>query len=433
MKRMNQTGLAWILLACGISVFWGYPIQRNSSDGMLDFKGVYYGARCLLQHQDPYTVGGPLHIYLAEDGAHAYVSEVLQQVLSLNVYLPTAYTFIIPLAVLPWGLAHLLWLFLTAAAYILAAFLIWKIAKSHLPGVFLFLICFLLANSEAIFATGNTAGIAISLCVVAVWCFLEDRFVPAGILCLAVSLAIKPHDTGMVWLYFLLAGGSYRKRALQTLVVAAALGLPAIFWISHIAPHWVWEWQSNLLAQSAPGGACDPGPNTPNSGSGPSMIINLQSAVYMFSHNPRIYNLVSYLVCGSLMLIWSYRTLWARLSRRTAWLALAAIVPLNVLMTYHRPYDAKLLLLAFPACAMLWAEGGSVRWVALLLNIAGIASTADIPLTVLWVYTRNLRISTTGMYGQIENVLLTRPVPLILLLMGIFYLWVYLRWEPEKG
>jgi len=31
-----------------------------------------------------------------------------------------------------------------------------------------------------------------------------------------------------------------------------------------------------------------------------------------------------------------------------------------MLVTYHRPFDAKLLLLAVPACAMLWAEGGRI-------------------------------------------------------------------------
>ena len=62
--------------------------------------------------------------------------------------------------------------------------------------------------------------------MVAVWCFIRERFVPAGILCLAVSLAVKPQDAGLVWLYFLLVGGVYPKRALQTLVAMLALGLP---------------------------------------------------------------------------------------------------------------------------------------------------------------------------------------------------------------
>jgi hypothetical protein len=90
------------------------------------------------------------------------------------------------------------------------------------------------------------------------------------------------------------------------------------------------------------------------------MVIDLQSAVSVFRDDPRIYNPVSYLVCGALLLVWSVSTLRSRFSQSRAWLALAAVVPLTMLVTYHRPWDAKLLMLTVPACAMLWAEGGAI-------------------------------------------------------------------------
>ena len=43
------------------------------------------------------------------------------------------------------------------------------------------LLCLFLLGSELLLEFGNAAGIAISLCVIAVWCFLKDRFVSAGI------------------------------------------------------------------------------------------------------------------------------------------------------------------------------------------------------------------------------------------------------------
>jgi hypothetical protein len=416
-----------LLLSCGLSVFWAISLQRASPDGMIDFKGVYYDARCLFQHRDPYLYGEPARVYLVEQKDRPLLSDVLRQVLSLNIYLPTTSIFIAPFAMLPWGLAHWLWMILAAASLTFAAFLMWNRGADYAPGISGALICFMLANCEAVLATGNTAGIAVSLCVVAVWCFLRERFVWAGIVCLAVSLVIKPHDAGLVWLYFLLAGASYRKRALQTLLATAVLAVVAILWVTPISPHWMQELQSNNLTDLLPGGASNPGPNSANSGSGPSMIINLQSAIYIFSDDPRIYNSVSYLVCGSLLLVWSICTLRARFSLARAWLALAAIVPLTLLVTYHRPYDAKLLLLTVPACALLWAEGGLIRWVALAMSSAAIFSTADIPLTILLTLTRNLHISTVGISGQMLTVVLTRPAPLILLPMGIFYLWIYVR------
>jgi hypothetical protein len=191
------------------------------------------------------------------------------------------------------------------------------------------------------------------------------------------------------------------------------------------------ELRSNVLVESGVGGVNNPGLINASS-SGPSMIIDIQSAISVFRDDPRIYNPASYLVCGVLLLVWLVRALRSRSSTAGAWLALAAVVPLIMLVTYHRSYDAKLLLLTVPACAMLWAEGGPIRWLALLVTAAGIVSTADIPLTIFLMLTRNMGISTVGIFHQILTVVLMRPVPLVLLVMGIFYLWVYVRSDPTR-
>ena len=429
MTRTQRTALVCLLLSCGVSVFLGFYLERNIHDVMLDFKGIYYGTRCLFQHADPYKPGEPLRAYMADGERLLPNEDGLRQNLTWDVYFPAASIFIAPFAMLPWGTAHLLWISFTAGSLIFAAFLIWNSGADFAPIISVGLICLILANSEILFLLGNTAGIVVSLCVVAVWCFLRERFIWAGILCLAFSLAIKPHDAGLVWLYFLLAGGIYRKRALQTLLATTVLAVLAILWVAPIAPHWMQELHSNILT------AC--GLNDPVFASavriGPCMIINLQSAIYIFRDDPRVYNLVSYLVCGALLLVWSVSTLRSRFSQRRAWLALAAVVPLTLLVTYHRPYDAKLLLLTVPACALLWSEGKPIRWIALLVTTAGIVSTADIPLTILLTLTRNLHISTVALSGQLLTVLLMRPIPLILLAMAIFYLWLYMRHAPEKG
>jgi hypothetical protein len=327
---------------------------------------------------------------------------------------------------LPLGVAQALWLILLVGVFILAAFLMWDIGASYAPGVSLFLICLVLADSELIFASGNTAGIVVGLCVISAWCFLKQKFVPAGVFCMAVCLAIKPHDAGLVWLYYLLVGGVYRKRALQSLVVTFGLGLVSVLWLSHVVPHWMQDWNSNLSAISAPGGLNEPGLASVT-GHTAGMVIDLQAAVSVFRNDPRIYNSVSYLVCGALLLVWSVRTLRSRFSQSGAWLALAAVAALTMLVTYHRPYDAKLLLLTVPACAMLWTEGGPIGWLALLLNSAAVLLTGDVPLAILSILTNGLHFGTNGILAHIQTVVVMRPVPLILLALGIFYLWVYVR------
>jgi hypothetical protein len=430
MERTRRNALIWILLTSGFSIWLGSTLGPTANK-WVDFRAVYYGTRCLFEHHNPYKVSELDGVYRSVGGVRPSETAAARQSVTLYVNLPTTFIFVAPFAILPWGPALGLWMTLTAAVFILAALLIWNLGEKYAPKVFLFLICILLANCEMIFGGGNTAGIAVGLCVVAVWCFLEGRFVPAGILCLAVSLALKPHDAGLVWLYFLLAGGVYRKRALQALLLAAVVGLSAFLWVSHIAPHWTRDWQANLTAIAAPGGINEPGPASITGHYG-YMVIDLQTAISVLRDDPRIYNPASYLICGALLLVWSVRTLRVRFSQANAWLALASVVPLTILVTYHRPWDAKLMLLTIPACAILWAEGGLTGWIALLTSMAGIVLTGDLPLTLLTIFTNNVRIPATGLFGQILAMVKMRPVPLVLLAMSIFYLWVYVRRDPGR-
>jgi hypothetical protein len=85
-----------------------------------------------------------------------------------------------------------------------------------------------------------------------------------------------------------------------------------------------------------------------------------------------------------------------------------------------------LLLLTIPACALLWAEGGSLRWFALLANSAALLITGDIPATALEIQTARVPLGT-AFIEHLRAALLVRPAPLILLLVAIFYLWVYVR------
>jgi len=266
----------------------------------------------------------------------------------------------------------------------------------------------------------------IGLCVIAVCCFVQKRFSWGGVICLAISLLIKPHDAGLVWLYFLLAGGAYRKRALQTLAVTMVLGLAAFIWVSKVSPNWWQEQHANLAAISTHGGMNDPAPgSTVDRTAG--LVIDLQSVVSIFRNDPRFYNPVSYAIGGCLILLWVVRTLRSQPSPIDAWLALAAIAPLTMLVTYHKPYDAKLLLLTVPACILLWIEGGRIGETAVLVTAIAIVCIADIPLGILVFLARNFHSNTESLRGMIFTVLLTRPVTLILLGLSLFYLWVYIQ------
>jgi len=404
----------------------GAALARTLSVPMVDFRVLYYPARCVLQHCDPYNEGEVLRIVQAEAGDISLDSAKIRQILAQFLYPPTIFSFTVPFALLSWGPAHILWMTFLIGGLIFASFLIWNLGADYSPTLSGILVGFLLANCELLAITGNGAGIAISLCVVAVWCFFRGRFDWAGVLCLAVALAIKPHDTALVWLYFLLAGGVYRKRALQTLVATFVFCMPAALWVWHVSPHWFQELHSNILAFSTHGGMNDPG--LASSGAhGIGMLVSLQAVIGIFWDDPRIYNPATYLVCAPLLLAWAVTTLRIRPTPANLWLGLAAIAALTMLPVYHRQNDTKLLLLTVPACAMLWARRGFIGWLALLLTAAGFVLTGDLPWAVFLSLIHVLHLPTTGLYGVLLIGLQVLPAPLILLAMGIFYLWVYMR------
>jgi hypothetical protein len=230
----------------------------------------------------------------------------------------------------------------------------------------------------------------------------------------------------MVWLFLLLAGGVYRKRAIQTVVAFIVLSLPGLLWVWHVSPHWFHEMQSNIRAFSVHGGLTDPGPAAA-AANGPGMLTNLQAVFSVYKDDPGFYNPATYLVCAPLLLIWLYVTLRSRLSPAAVRLGLASIAALSLLPIYHREYDAKLLLLTVPACAMLWDEGGLVGWAALSLNFTAFVLTGDMPQAALVGLLYHPHSPANGPYAQASAAGLAFPAPVILLIIGIFYLWVYFR------
>jgi hypothetical protein len=104
-----------------------------------------------------------------------------------------------------------------------------------------------------------------------------------------------------------------------------------------------------------------------------------------------------------------------------------------MLLAGHHLYDTKLLMITVPACAMLWAEGGLVRWLALLVNTAGFMLTGNLLWAIVGGLVNSTHLSATSQSAKILVDVQVFSIPLILLLMGIFYLWLYLRREPERG
>jgi hypothetical protein len=423
MKRSRIDCMYFLLLGSAAFLILGF-LQSKAGFPLMDFKVVYYSARCLLHHCDPYSQSDVLRLY-AQHADISSASATDRLVLSGNPYLPSEFSFTFLFGLMPFGPAQVLWLVLIAGGYILGSFAVWDLSSDHAPEIAAILLCFCLANSGSVIYFGNRAGVAVPLCILAVWCFLRERFVNWGILCLAFSLVLKPQDAGLIWLFFLLSGGTYRRRALQTLALVVALSLPATLWITYVSPHWLQELRS--MEEQFFGHS---GINNPNGAHGTLAITSLQPIFSYFWDSPRIYHLLTCIVCAPLLIVWGIVTLKSRPSRAKTYLGLASISVLSLLPVYHRQYDAKIIILTIPALAMLWDEGGSTRWMALLVSLQGYLLTADLAWTLFvahLVKRHLLQMNEAGSFGPEMTPVMNFPVPISLLVMGVFYLWTYTR------
>lgn len=430
MTRKRWVGLLLSMVCLSISIVWGIALGRSIPGGTNDLQVIYYGTRCLMQGGDPYQLDQLRALYTLQEERLPPNSIERPQAVTWYIYLPPTLLIAAPLAILPWTVAEAIWLALLAAAIAAAAALMTVESAQAAPRVTLFLTCLVLANCEVGFALGNAALLVVSLCTIATWCFVRDRFVGYGVVGLALALAIKPHDAVLVWFYFLLAGGANCKRALQSLAITAVFSVVAVVWVGQVAPHWLQEWNSNVTALTVRGGLSDPGLSAER-GRSAGQVIDLQAALSVLKDDPHFYDPVSHVVCGAMFVMWTVAAVRARWAQTTAWYALATAAPLSMLVTYHRPYDAKLLLLAIPACALLWRGGGWRGRAALGMTTAAVVFTADLPLTVLAEATARLDVSKMGLFERVWMMPVIRPAPLALLVLAVFFLWMYVLCAGE--
>lgn len=433
--KRRRIGL--LLLLCGslFFVLFGGSIACSRPLGMLDFRALYYATSALLHHQDPYNQTLLHAYYQTSGGIQTDDPPWLIHTLTLVNYLPTTFSLVAPFALFRWETARGIWMVLTAACFLVGCLMTWQLTRDKMPLLGGGLIGFLLGNSVTILGGGNAAGLVIGLCALAVWCLIENRLPFLAVLCLAAGLALKPHDAGFLWLYFLLAGSTFRRRAWQSLVIISVLTVLSAFWVSDAAPQWLPELRSVMATYDNPGGANYPGIHgVPGSAfraydlpTSAGMVCDLRTIVAVFGDDPRFYTPVTWLICAPLFAAWAFVTLRLPASRRNALFALAAIVPLSLLPVYHRTTDTKLLLLVLPACALLRAEEDRLRWPAALLTALGILITGDIPLTLIGMAVGPVDWAHATLGHRIALAITTRPVPLVLLALGVFYLFIYIQ------
>ena len=416
--RNRRLGLILVLLGCAFFLLRGIHDEHRAFHAC-DFLPVYSGARCMVSGCNPYSPDALLRV----DRSAGPKSQQNFFTVDLStedlLYPPSTLVLITPFGAMPWRAAHLLWLALTGGSFVVASLLMWELCADDAPVIAGLLLGGFTATSTLLIMTGNPAGLSISLCVVAVWCFLRKRLLWPGVVCMALSLLLKPQDAGFIWLYFVLASAEYRRLALKALVLAAVVSLPAIAWVmvSTNSWHWIGELHGFVTASMAHNGTNDPSIGNDTS----YKFLNLQALFSVIRDDPSFYVPLSYAIAGSMLLLWMVVSARRTASRKVTYVALAAGSALTMLPVYHRIYDWRLLLLMFPAVMLMWRQRDRARWRAMgsLAVMTGISMNPMIHfLQVVQRFTRQ---------GPIWLEMTGRPYCVMALLVAIVWLWMYVQ------
>jgi hypothetical protein len=423
LSRARIDSLVYFLLGAAAFLALGWLSPPDPSLDLSDFKAVYYASRAQVLGQDPYIPANLFHLYRYDPAVTSAAQAGARDVVIYCVNLPTTLLLFAPFALLSSPAAHLIWPIVTAALFLLAAYLVWDVAVDWAPRVTGLLLLIVLSGSQLLLQTGNAAGVVVSLATIAAWCFLRDRYIAAGVLCLGLALALKPQDAGLVWLFFVLTP-RFRLRALQALGVVAALAVPAALWTWHVSPHWIDELHRNVQSTFAPGQLNDAANVMIDPVVRGPMIISLQTITSLYWSNAAVYNAIAYLVLAPVLLFWITAVLKRRFADLDVWIGLAAAVPITMLLGYHRQYDSRLLLVAVPACALLSRAGDRAGRLAVWFTFAAALASSSIVISMIGNFTFGLRTDHAGPMRTLVYSLIGRPVPWAMLALAMFYVSV---------
>jgi len=332
-----------------------FPVLSSGSTWS-DITQIYVPSRAWLMGEDPYDPDNFMVLY------HQATNAVVDRggFRSHSPHPLTALVVFSPIASLPWPWARVLWTLLISTIIFPA---IW--ALSSLLGVGR-------SNSKLAFAAGTLAlaplhtGIAvgnvsilgIALCTIAFWASTRQKDILAGTL-IALSACLKPQLGALFLLYYLL------RRRWRIVWVAVAVG-SAVFVVGVLrlgiagTPWWKDFWENaGLTEHHRLMDFADPS-------SLRFTMINLQVVLYGLLPNSFFANAGALLVGLSLWGRWAYIALRAAAGRSELLMA-STFLTIGLLPSYHRNYDAVLLI--FPLCWALSAEAanyGRSRTLALL-------------------------------------------------------------------
>jgi hypothetical protein len=333
-----------IIVGCLATVFYVYSRpSRNEIGAQHDFVTVIAGAYCAIDRCDPYDAPTLEREFPRMGG---YIPPVHFKP-EWPVYPPSTLVALLPLSLLPWPMLSAVWMLLSFG-FLCAAFLALLLRFRAYRDVLSFLpLVMLLADAAIGWAVqlGQPtliAGSALTLAILA----LESGSMPTtGSLLLALSLCLKPQGAFLCGLYFLLRNRTrIPASAAHLLTAAAALAGVLLFYFRLSSFAYLGHLSANLKLAFQPGRDAD---FSPLNGYSPSFL-NLQAFLARLIANPHLCNGITYGVFFATATLLVF-VCWRKKNLATRpYTILAALVMLELLVSYHRFYDHVFMLAALP-------------------------------------------------------------------------------------
>ncbi len=327
------------------------------------------------------------------------------QDVNVSVYLPSAMPLSAPVAALPWRTANPVWCLLALVAFGASIWLILRQVDLPARGKWIIAgLAVLFSPTYVGLFDGNPSVVCISCVALAICLALNQRSWSSGVL-LGVALCFKPQIAFCALCVFIL----WRcwRPVIAGFAIACAAGAIGVIVASSFGTNWQWLRleQHNVALSFGPGGTSDPTPSGPVAW----QMLNGQTIASYAFHDVGFANIAVWLFASALVIAY----LWLR--RRdvspSKWRDVSFFAAVTLIITYHRYYDAQLLLLTIPLLVVLWKRNERVTLVCLCLCLLALA----FPLQS--VFARALGDRATK--PSLAQFLLLRQQPLAVLAMAV--------------
>jgi hypothetical protein len=262
-----------------------------------------------------------------------------------TAYPLTCFLILAPLAVLPWHVAHALWLAISILAYsaTIASLLSLTDLRQSPHLMYLFLAFALaLAPVQTGLAAGSIAIVSVGLVASAIWAVGRQRSIFAGVL-IALAVGLKP-QIGLPFLLYYVVRRRWRVSAIAIGLVAMLFAVAIVrLWIGG-AP-WIQSYLYDTKVLFSAGSLGDFTELNPTRFG----LFNLQVPVYAILENRQLANIEAWLVALTMGMAWLF-LVNREVGNRNELLELSAIAVISLLPIYHRIYDASLLVLPLLWC-----------------------------------------------------------------------------------